>query len=154
MERAVQADPNTPQVAWEAANFFLIQGDREKALRYFGVVMANDPQLVGAALQLCWRATGDANQIVTQVLPRRSDLCLSFLHLLIVKQEVKAAENVWEHLIALNQEFSPNLAYFRLLLAKQEVAATQNCLATSRRRQPFASGISSFPSEPGGKCGI
>jgi tetratricopeptide (TPR) repeat protein len=127
VERAVEADPNTPPVAWEAANFFLIQGDREKALRYFGVVMANDPQLVDAALQICWRATGDANQIVTQVLPRRPDLYLSFLHLLIAKQEVAAAENVWEHLIALNQEFSPKQAfpYFRLLLAKQEVAAAQ-----------------------------
>jgi hypothetical protein len=127
VERAVEADPNTPHVAWEAANFFLIQGDREKALGYFGVVMANDPQLVDAALQICWRATGDANQIVTQVLPRRPDLYLSFLHLLIARQEVAAAENVWEHLIALNQEFSPKLAfpYFRLLLAKQEVAAAQ-----------------------------
>jgi tetratricopeptide (TPR) repeat protein len=125
--RAVEADPNTPHVAWEAANFFLIQGDREKALRYFGVVMANDPQLVDAALQISWRATGDANQIVTQVLPRRPELYLSFLHLLIAKQEVAASENVWEHLIALNQEFSPKLAfpYFRLLLAKQEVAAAQ-----------------------------
>jgi|SRR6202790_3797414 tetratricopeptide (TPR) repeat protein len=127
VERAVEAAPNTPHVAWEAANFFLIQGNRDKALRYFGVVMANDPQLVDAALRLCWRATGDANQIVTQVLPRRPDLYLSFLHLLIAKQEVAAAENVWEHLIALNQEFSTKLAfpYFRLLLAKQEVAAAQ-----------------------------
>jgi len=128
VQRAVEADPSTPHVAWEAANFFLIQGDREKALRYFGVVMANDPQLVDPALQICWRATGDANQIVTQVLPRRPDLYLSFLHLLIAKQEVGAAENVWEHLIALNQEFSLKLAfpYFRLLLAKQEIAAAQN----------------------------
>jgi tetratricopeptide (TPR) repeat protein len=127
VERAVEADPNTPHVAWEAANFFLIEGERDKALRYFGVVMANDPQLVGTALQLCWRATGDANQIVTQVLPRRPELYLSFLHLLIAKQEVGAAENVWEHLIALNQEFPTKLAfpYFRLLLAKQEVAAAQ-----------------------------
>jgi hypothetical protein len=127
VDHAVEADPNTPHVAWEAANFFLIQGDREKALRYFGVVMANDPQLVDAALQICWRATGDANQIMTQVLPQRPELYLSFLHLLTAKQEVGAAENVWEHLIALNQEFSPKLAfpYFRLLLAKQEVAAAQ-----------------------------
>jgi lipopolysaccharide biosynthesis regulator YciM len=127
VERAVEADPNTPHVAWEAANFFLIQGNRDKALRYFSVVMANDPQLVDSALQLCWRATGDANQIVTQVLPRRPDLYLSFLHLLVSKQELAAAENVWSDLIALNEEFSTKLAfpYFRLLLARQEVAAAQ-----------------------------
>src|ERR1700674_1402572 len=111
VERAVEADPNTPHVAWEAANFFLIQGNRDKALRYFSVVMANDPQLVDSALQLCWRATGDANQIVTQVLPRRPDLYLSFLHLLVSKQELAAAENVWSDLIALNEEFPTKLAF-------------------------------------------
>jgi carbohydrate binding protein with CBM4/9 domain len=127
VEHAVEADPTTPNVAWEASNFFLLQGDRERALRSFSVVMANDPQLVDASLELCWRVTGDANQIVTQVLPPKPDLYLSFLHLLISKQEVAAAENVWSHLIALNQEFSTKLAfpYFRFLLAKQEVASAQ-----------------------------
>ena len=43
VQHAVEADPTTPHVAWEAANFFLVQGDREKALRYFRVVLANDP---------------------------------------------------------------------------------------------------------------
>jgi len=126
VESAVEADPNTPHVAWEAANFFLIQNDREKALHYFGVVMANDPQSVDAALRLCWRATGDVNQIV-QALPPRPDLYLSFLQLLVSRQEVAAAENVWTRLIALHQEFSIKFAfpYFRLLLSRQEVAAAQ-----------------------------
>src|SRR6202795_1633192 len=127
LERAVAADPTTPHVAWEAANFFLVQGDREKALRHFRVVLANDPEAVDLALQLCWRATGDANQILDQALPRRPDLYLSFLSLLVNRQEVAAAENVWNHLIALNQEFSTKVAfpYFRFLIAKQEVAAAQ-----------------------------
>ena len=127
VEHAVEADPTTPHVAWEAANFFLVQGDQEKALRYFRVVLANDPEAVDSALQLCWRATGDVNRILDQALPRRPDLYLSFLRLLIYRQEVAAAENVWNHLTALNQEFSTKLAfpYFRLLLAKQEVPAAQ-----------------------------
>jgi hypothetical protein len=128
VEHAVEADPTTPHVAWEAANFFLVQGDQEKALRYFRVVLANDPEAVDSALQLCWRATGDVNRILDQALPRRPDLYLSFLRLLIYRQEVAAAENVWNHLTALNQEFSMKLAfpYFRLLLAKQEVAPAQS----------------------------
>jgi tetratricopeptide (TPR) repeat protein len=127
VERAVEADPTTPRVAWEAANFFLVQGDRDKALRHFRVVLANDPQMVDSALQLCWRATGDANQIFDEALPARPDLYLSFLRLLISKQEVAAAENVWGHLIGLQQSFPINLTfpYFRLLLAKQEVTAAQ-----------------------------
>src|ERR1700693_3604089 len=120
VKHAVESDPTTPHVAWEAANFFLVQGDQERALRNFRVVLANDPEAVDSALQLCWRATGDADRILDQVLPRRPDLYLSFLSLLVNRQEVAAAENVWNHLIALNQEFSTKVAfpYFRLLLAK------------------------------------
>ena len=77
VERAVEVDPTTPHVAWEAANFFLVQGDPEKALRYFHVVLANDIRMrLTPPLQLCWRATGDANQILDEVLPRRPDLYL------------------------------------------------------------------------------
>ena len=127
VEHAMKADPTTPHVAWEAANFFLVQGDREKALRYFRVVLANDPEAVDSALRLCWRATGDATQMLDQALPPRPDLYLSFLRLLVTKQEVAAAENVWNRLIGLQQAFPPKLAlpYFRLLIAKQEVAAAR-----------------------------
>jgi tetratricopeptide (TPR) repeat protein len=127
VEHAVQADPTTPHVAWEAANFFLVQGDQAKALRNFRVVLANDPEAVNSTLQLCWRTTGDANEILDQGLPPRTDLYLSFLRLLVSRQEVGAAESVWNRLIGLRQPFQTNLAfpYFELLIAKQEVAAAK-----------------------------
>jgi hypothetical protein len=129
VEQAAEADRTTPHVAWEAANFFLVQGDREKALRYFRVVLANDPDpdTVDSALRLCWQATEDDNQILAQALPPRPDLYLSFLQLLVHKQQTTAAKNVWNRLIGLNQTFSTKLAfpYFGLLIAKQEVAAAQ-----------------------------
>jgi len=143
VEQSVEADPTTPHVAWEAANFFLVQGDQERALRNFRVVLANDPDAVDSALQLCWRATRDANQILDRALPRRPDLYLSFLRLLVDEQEVAAAENVWNHLIGLNQEFSAKLAfpYFRFLIAKQEVTAAQSAwqqmAAVDRSLQPY-----------------
>ena len=128
VEHAVEADPTTPHVAWEAANFFLIQGNLGKALPYFRTVLANDSDAVNYALQLCWRATGDVNQMFDQALPRTADLYLSFLHLLVSKQEVVPAENAWDHLIRLQQSFPPKLAfpYFQLLFAKQEVTAAKN----------------------------
>jgi tetratricopeptide (TPR) repeat protein len=128
VERAVQADPTTPHVAWEAANFFLVQGNPEKALPYFRVVLANDPEAVDSTLRLCWRATGDAIEIIDHGLPPRPDLYLSFLRLLVSKQEVGAAENVWNRLIGLQQPFQTKLAfpYFQLLIAKQEVAAAKS----------------------------
>src|ERR1700686_1164048 len=101
VERAVKADPTTPHVAWEAANFFLIQGNLGKALPYFRTVLGNDPEAVDYALQLCWRVTGDTNQIFDQGLPRGADLYLLFLHLLVSKQEVMVAENAWSRPIRL-----------------------------------------------------
>jgi tetratricopeptide (TPR) repeat protein len=128
VEHTVQANPTTPHVAWEAANFFLLQGNLGKALPYFRTVLANDPDAVGYALQLCWRATGDANQMFDRALPRNPSLYLSFLHLLVSKQEVGPAENAWNHLISLQQSFPPKLAfpYFQLLIAKQEITAARN----------------------------
>jgi len=145
VERAVQADPTTPDVAWTAANFFLVQGDLDKALRHFRVVLANDPEAVDSALQLCWRATGNANRILDEVLPPRPNLYLSFLRLLINKHETAAAKSVWNRLIGLNQAFSSQLAfpYFRFLIAQQEVAAAQSSwqqlAVLDRSLQPYLS---------------
>jgi len=143
VEQAVEADPTTPNVAWAAANFFLIQGNLGKALPCFRTVLANDPDAVDSTLQICWRATGNANQMFDQALPRRTDLYLSFLRLLVLKQEVVAAENAWDHLIGLQQPFPPKLAfpYFQLLLAKQEVTAAntawQQLAQVDKEIQPY-----------------
>jgi hypothetical protein len=143
VEQAVEADPTTPNVAWAAANFFLIQGNLGKALPCFRTVLANDPDAVDSTLQICWRATGNANQMFDQALPRRTDLYLSFLRLLVHKQEVVAAEDAWGHLIGLRQPFPPKLAfpYFQLLLAKQEVPAAntawQQLAQVDQEIQPY-----------------
>ena len=143
VERAVEADPTTPHVAWEAANFFLIQGNLGKALPYFRTVLDNDWDAVNPALQLCWRASGDVDQMFDQALPRRSDLYLSFLNLLVSKQEVAAAESAWNHLIGLQQTFPAKLSfpYFRFLLAKQEVgtavAGWQQLAQLDQEIQPY-----------------
>ena len=52
---------------------------------------------------------------------------MSLLGLLVSKQEVSAAETVWNRLIGLKQPFPPKSAfpYFRLLIAKKEVGAAQ-----------------------------
>jgi len=127
VEQAVAADPTAPHVAWEAANFFLVQGDHERAFSNFRVVLANDPEAVDSALSLCWRATQDADWMLDRALPQRPDLYFSFLRLLISQQQVSAAEDVWNHLIKLNQAFPTKSAfpYIRFLLAKQSVVAAQ-----------------------------
>lgn len=124
VQQAAVADPMTPHVAWEAANFFLLQGDVAKALPYFRTVLANDPDSTDSALQLCWRASGNADEIFDRALPKTPEIYLSFLRLLIARQELDAANTAWDRLIRLHQPFlaRPALPYFRLLLATGQVA--------------------------------
>src|SRR6202030_961719 len=61
LEHAIEADPTTPDVAWEAANFYLVQGENEKALREFHVVLDNEPSLAGPSIQFCWRINPDVD---------------------------------------------------------------------------------------------
>ncbi|HKU24807.1 MAG TPA: carbohydrate binding domain-containing protein [Candidatus Sulfotelmatobacter sp.] len=123
IQRAAAADPMTPHVAWQAANFFLVQGDVGKALPYFRTVFANDPDSVNYALQLCWRASGDPHQMFALALPQNPELYLSFLRLLVAKQEIDAAKIAWDQLISLQKPFPvlPALPYLRLLIANHEV---------------------------------
>src|SRR5215469_13790651 len=128
LERAVLAEPTTPDVAWEAANFFLLQGDRDQALHNFRVDLANDPEKVDRAIQLCWHAAKDPDVVLDQALPPRPDLYFSFLNLLVQNQNTAAAETVWNRLVALKQPFSIKLAfpYLRFLLTQREIRAAQD----------------------------
>src|SRR5262249_6149485 len=38
LEHAIEADPTTPDVAWEAGNLYLVRGENDKALREFRAV--------------------------------------------------------------------------------------------------------------------
>jgi hypothetical protein len=127
IEGAEQAAPTEPHVVWESANYHLLQGDRDEALRRLGVVLANDPESVDAVIQLCWRATGGEKQIY-EILPPRAEVYLSFLRFLINKKQTAAAEDVWSRLVSLNQSFRPRLVfpYFRFLLEQHEVEAARS----------------------------
>jgi len=100
LEHAIEADPTTPDVAWEAANFFLVQGDNEKALREFRVVLESEPAMANPAIQFCWRIDPDADMLLRDIVPAQSSAYIAFLELLMTKQETAAAAKVWERLIA------------------------------------------------------
>ena len=82
LEHAIQADSTTPDVAWQAANLYLVQGENEKALREFRVVLANDSALAPAAMQFCWRIEPDVDALLRDVVPPRSEAYIPFLALL------------------------------------------------------------------------
>jgi tetratricopeptide (TPR) repeat protein len=123
LEHAMEADPTTPDVAWEAANLYLVQGQNDKALREFRVVMANDSSLITAAVQFCWRIEPDVDALLRDVIPPHADAYLAFLELLMSKQETAASAKVWDALIQSGQPFQRTYAfeYFTYLIRHQDV---------------------------------
>jgi hypothetical protein len=111
LEHAIQADPTTPDVAWEAANFYLVQGENEKALREFRVVLDNDPSLAAPAIQFCWRINPDVDMLLHDVVPARSTAYMAFLDLLMSKQETAATAKVWAALMAAPEPFEQRHVY-------------------------------------------
>jgi len=123
LEHAIQADPTTPDVAWEAANFFLVQGEDAKALREFRVVLQNEPTLADPAIQFCWRINPDVDALLRDVVPPRSEAYLAFLNLLMRKQETADTAKVWEALVTTPEPFELRYVneYLQYLFNHQDV---------------------------------
>ena len=111
LERALQAEPTAPDVAWEAANFFLIDGDIDRALHEFRVVIANDISLADASLRACWRVRPDTDVLLRDAVPPRFDALLAFLHMLMSKQEVEGTIKTWQRLTDLHEKFRNRYLY-------------------------------------------
>jgi len=123
LEHAIQADATTPDVAWEAANVYLVRGENEKALHEFGVVIANDPSLVGSALQFCWRIEPDVDALLRNVVPARANAYVSFLDLLQSREQTAGATKVWDALMQTHEpfEFRHGYEYIRYLIMHKEI---------------------------------
>ena len=125
LDQGLQAEPTAPDVAWEAANFYLVQYDLARALSLFRLVMANDPEQLNAALSLCWRATGDVNRMLADAVPAKPAPYFALLNLLISQGQTKPAEVVWNRLAKLGQQFpaSNTFPFMDYLIEKHEAAA-------------------------------
>jgi tetratricopeptide (TPR) repeat protein len=123
LEHAIAAEPTTPDVAWEAANFYLVQGADEKALREFRVVLEDEPALAAAAIQYCWRVRPNVDLLLANVVPPKAAAYIAFLDLLTAKQETKASEKVWAAMISTAEPFELREVYdyFRFLINHQDV---------------------------------
>ena len=111
LEHAIDVDPTTPDVAWEAANIYLVQGENEKALREFRVVLENEPSLANLAIQFCWRVNPDVDSLLRDVVPANATAYIAFLDLLMSKQETAATAKVWAALMSTSHTFELRYLY-------------------------------------------
>lgn len=142
LEHAIQADATTPDVAWEAANLYLVEGQDEKALNEFRVVIANDPSLQAPALQFCWRVKPDVDALLQNVVPARADAYTNFLTLLESKQETAGTIKVWNALMKTREPFEQRHAYNYIQYLVQHKEVGQAVLAWQQIANRF--GLASY----------
>ncbi len=141
IERAIAVDPTSPDVAWAAGNFYLINNDIEKALEQFHVfVQHGRPQQQKAALDLCWKATGDVDRILQKVVGNQGDAHIALLLTVVEAGNADAALRVWRSIQKGNYVFQTEQVYglVDLLLKRQDMAVASEVWqqATGRRHDP------------------
>ena len=127
LDKAIAADPTTPEVAWNAGNLYLLQGNTSTALGLFKVVLSSDPELVPLALKTSWRTLG-AVQPVIDMMPPEPTAYINFIGLLAAANQQSAAAQVWEKLIQLPRHIESKdvLFYVDDLLAWKNVSAAKS----------------------------
>jgi len=138
LARALEVDPTTPEVVWQTANYELVQGNTEMALRRFHDLVEHDSDALLEVMNVCWRGTRDPELIAEKVLPTTADAHFAFIRFLWNKHEPQAADRVWSHLIALKQPFPVQLAfpYLDYLIGRGEFSRTAEAWAQLAAANP------------------
>ena len=129
LETAVRLDPTNPATALEAANFYLVAGDVDSAVREFHIILdqSNDPEQVRLAFDRSWKATGDIDKLLAELVPATASAHLTLLDMLVARKEAGPAERVWSHLVSLHVPFDrkPAFGYFDYLIETKQVEQAQ-----------------------------
>jgi tetratricopeptide (TPR) repeat protein len=122
LDHGVIAGPHTLNIAWQAANLYLSQGEVEKAMQELRAVMEHDPYLGSEAVQACWKVRPDIDYLLSDVVPPNVDE--PFLEFLIARNEADAAAKVWARAVALQHAIDHRylFEYIRYLIAHHDVS--------------------------------
>lgn len=146
LDNAIRVDPTTPDVVWQAANFDLIQGNTNHALRQFRAILERDPDSLDRILDASWRATRNPEVIVDEALPPRPQVYLRFLWALAMMKH-PYAPTLWSRLVALNQPLptKESLRYVDYLIADRQIRQAREAWQQLIRLNPALRRYESSP---------
>lgn len=99
--------PNLPQFQWTIGNYFLLHGNTQEAFQHLKVVLAGSRQYDRTVFNVAWKASGNSEQILQELIPNKLPAEFSYLNYLAAEQRFLAAEAVWKRIAATPEPFSP-----------------------------------------------
>lgn len=108
---------------WALANFYLRQGGGERFWAAMRDAIASNRDDLTSAFELCWRAYGDAEQILQKAIPDKPETNRAYLRFLLSTGRAMAAAAVWNRIAGQLQPPDLQLAkqYMEALLVERVV---------------------------------
>jgi len=110
LQRAQRLFPNSPEINWRLANFYVRAGKIPEALRTLRMVLQEDGTAGRRVFTLAKNATRDRNALL-EMLPPQPTIFFDYLNLLIERGEIVSAEEVWARVLQLNLPFDLREAF-------------------------------------------
>jgi tetratricopeptide (TPR) repeat protein len=121
--RARALFPNSPEINWKAANFYVRTRRTSEALAALQKVLLEDGTKERQLFVLAVNATNDNQQILDEMLPRRTPVILDYLNFQIETGRMEAADQTWTMLLEskLPFEFAQSFPYLDALIHRRDV---------------------------------
>ena len=138
IEYALEADPTTPTVLWEAANFHLAAGDTARALPLYHNLLRYDTHFEGGVTAVLAGSSVPSEVVLRDVLPARINAHVSYLQRLLLKKRSDDAMETWRHIVELRQPIPPEAVapYFNALIDTRKTADLQRAWAETVASNP------------------
>jgi hypothetical protein len=110
-ERASRLFPQSPDINWKLANFYVRAGKVPQALGTLRKVLIGGSVASPAVFALATNATRDSEAILDTVLPARANIFFDYMQFQIQAGRIDAAEQTWQRLLQLNLAFDLRQAF-------------------------------------------
>jgi len=129
--------PNSPEINWRLANFYVRAGKTTQALRSLRMVLQEDSTAGRRVFTLATNATRDRNALL-KMLPPQPAVFFDYLNFLIERDDIAGAEEVWARVLQLDLPFDLRGAfpYLDALIQHAELRQLSNVWSALAQRFP------------------
>ncbi len=122
LRRAGALAPHVPSLQWSIGTIFLLHGNTDEAFLHFKAVLMGTSEYDQILFDTAWKASGDPDKILSQLIPHRSATEFNYLDYLAAYKRFREASSVWKRIISRREKFSPGLtaSYIESLIGAHE----------------------------------
>jgi hypothetical protein len=126
IERAVSLMPQNPAVMWEAGVFYLVNGEKERAIQSFKTFLLIRPERQWDVYDLVWQIPIDSQYVLKNLLPGSYDYYKKYLLYLISTDRINEAKDLWKTMKVFNIEDEVVLKYTDYLISRRHYKDARN----------------------------